>query len=288
MRVRAAFAGRAIRDRRMVQVTELQENTRGEPLSQFVGEEGFVTYFAMPLVVKGSVKGVLEVYQRTVMHPYPEWLDFLETLAGQAAIAIDNAAMFKNLQATNDELIQAYEATIEGWSRAMDLRDRETEGHTQRVTRLTMELAQAMGMDESRLVHIRRGALLHDIGKLGVPDHILSKTGELTPEEWEIMKKHTEFAYDMLSSIHYLKPALNIPYFHHERWDGSGYPLGLKGEQIPLEARIFAVIDVWDALRSNRPYRQAWEPEKVREYITEHAGDHFDPKVVECFLRITH
>jgi PAS domain S-box-containing protein/putative nucleotidyltransferase with HDIG domain len=288
MQVRETFAGRAVRDRRMVQVTELQENARGEPFSQFVNEEGFVTYFAMPLVVKGAVKGVLEVYQRTVMHPYPEWLDFLETLAGQAAIAIDNAGMFKNLQATNAELTQAYEATIEGWSRAMDLRDRETEGHTQRVTRLTLELARAMGVDESRLVHIRRGALLHDIGKLGVPDHILFKAGDLSPEEWEIMKKHTDFAYDMLSSIHYLKPALNIPYLHHEKWDGSGYPLGLKGEQIPLEARIFAVIDVWDALRSDRPYRPAWEPEKVREYITGHAGDYFDPKVVECFLRIIH
>jgi PAS domain S-box-containing protein len=284
--IQDSHAGRAVHDRRMVRVPELRENAKDPLFSEFVLAEGFTTYIAVPLAVKGSVKGVMEVYQRMPMHPYPEWLDFLETLAGQAAIAVDNAAMFTNLQATNQELVQAYEATIEGWSRAMDLRDRETEGHTQRVTRLTLDLARAMGVEEGRLVHVRRGALLHDIGKLGVPDNILFKSGELTPEECEIMKKHTEFAYDMLSSIHYLKPALNIPYFHHERWDGSGYPLGLKGEQIPFEARIFCVIDVWDALRSDRPYRKAWESDKVKEYITEQAGILFDPNVVNCFLKM--
>ena len=139
-------------------------------------------------------------------------------------------------------------------------------------------------MDESKLIHIRRGALLHDIGKLGIPDSILFKPGKLTGEEWEIMQKHPEYAYEMLASIHYLKPALPIPYLHHEKWDGTGYPLGLRGEQIPLEARIFAVVDVWDALRSDRPYRKAWSVEKTLEHIRSLAGSHFDPSIVEAFL----
>jgi putative nucleotidyltransferase with HDIG domain len=220
------------------------------------------------------------------LQPYQEWLDFLHTLVGQAAIAIDNITLFEDLQATNQELSQAYDATIEGWSRAMDLRDKETEGHTQRVTSLTLELARAMGMEEAQLIHIRRGALLHDIGKLGIPDHILFKPDPLTPEDVEILQKHPEFAYEMLAPIAYLKPALAIPYCHHEKWDGTGYPLGLKGEQIPLEARIFAVVDVWDALRSDRPYRKAWSKEEALDHIEEQAGIHFDPQVVELFFKV--
>ena len=279
-------AGRVARERRIVHVRDLKEASINPLFDGFVYEEGFKSYIGLPLIVKGKVKGVLEVFHRTSLQPYPEWLDFLGALAGQTAIAIDNAAMFENLQRSNQELSQAYDATIEGWSRAMDLRDRETEGHTQRVTSLTLVLARRMGVDEAKLVHIRRGALLHDIGKLGVPDDILFKTEGLTPEEWEIMKRHPELAYEMLSPIAYLKPALAIPYYHHERWDGSGYPIGLKGEQIPLEARIFAVVDVWDALRSDRPYRKAWEMEKTIEYITGLAGIQFDARVVDCFLKL--
>lgn len=279
-----SHAGRAAKERRMIRVANLRDTTNVLEFSQFVMAEGFVSYVGVPLIVKGKAKGVLEVYQRSPLEPYQEWLDFLQTLAGQAAIAIENTSLFGNLQSTNLELSQAYEATIEGWSRAMDLRDRETEGHTQRVTKLTLELARAMGIDESKIVHIRRGALLHDIGKLGVPDHILFKPGQLTPEEREIIEKHVDFAYEMLAPIPYLKPALNIPYFHHEKWDGTGYPLGLKGEQIPLEARIFALVDVWDALMSDRPYRKAWPREKTVEYIRSQSGTHFDPQVVECFL----
>ena len=178
----------------------------------------------------------------------------------------------------------AYDATIEGWSRAMDLRDEETEGHTQRVTDLTLKLARLMGIRDDQLIHIRRGALLHDMGKLGIPDQILLKPGKLTDDEWVIMRKHPVYAYDMLSSIEYLRPALDIPYCHHEKWDGSGYPRGLKGEEIPLAARIFAVIDAWDALTSDRPYRKAWSREKTLAYIREQTGSHFDPQVVEVFL----
>jgi putative nucleotidyltransferase with HDIG domain len=203
---------------------------------------------------------------------------------GQAAIAIDNASLFDELQRSNTELVLAYNATIEGWSHALDLRDKETEGHTQRVTETTVKLARTFDLREVELRQVRWGALLHDIGKMGVPDHILLKPGPLTDEEWVVMKKHPLFAYEMLAPIRYLHTALDIPFCHHEKWDGTGYPRGLKGEQIPLTARIFAVVDVWDALISDRPYRKAWSEKKARQHIQAGAGTHFDPKVVEKFL----
>lgn len=286
VRVGESHAGRAAKERHMIRISDLREAANLVDRAAFVEAEGFVSYIAVPLIVKGHLKGVLEVYQRSLLQPYQEWLDFFHTLTGQLAIAIENTSLFENLRATNQELLQAYDATIEGWSRAMDLRDQEPEGHTRRVTELTLELAQAVRVDESRLGHIRRGALLHDIGKLGIPDHILLKPGKLTAQEWAIMQKHTELAYDLLAPIEYLKPALNIPYFHHEKWDGSGYPLALKGEQIPLEARIFALADVWDALTSDRPYRSAWTKEQALAYIRDQSGIHFDPHLVEVFLKI--
>jgi putative nucleotidyltransferase with HDIG domain len=170
-----------------------------------------------------------------------------------------------------------------GWSSALDLRDHETEGHTQRVTKATLRLAQAMGVGEADLIQIRRGALLHDIGKMPIPDKILLKTGPLDDGEWDVMRQHPANAKKLLSSIAYLKPALNIPYYHHENWDGSGYPEGIRGEEIPLEARIFSVVDVWDALRSKRRYRDAWTDEKVRSYIRSQSGKQFDPRVVKIF-----
>lgn len=209
----------------------------------------------------------------------------LETLAEQAAIAIDNSQLFENIQRSNMELGRAYETTIEGWSRAMDLRDKETEGHTQRVTKMATDLAQAFGLNDQEILHIRRGALLHDIGKMGVPDHILLKPGKLVDMEWALMQQHPQFAYDMLQPIHYLRDSLDIPYCHHEKWDGTGYPQGLKGEQIPLAARIFALVDVYDALTSDRPYRRAWPKAKTLQYILEQSGKHFDPQVVEKFLQ---
>ncbi|MEW5941211.1 MAG: HD-GYP domain-containing protein [Chloroflexota bacterium] len=208
----------------------------------------------------------------------------MEILGGQAAIAIDNAELYENAQRSNAELRLAYDTAIEGWSRALDLRDKETEGHTQRVTAMALRLARAARMTEEEAAHIRRGALLHDIGKMGVPDSILLKAGSLTPEEWEIMRRHPVYAYEMLSPIEYLRPALDIPYCHHEKWDGTGYPRGLKGEQIPLAARLFAVVDVWDALRSDRPYRASWSEEQTRAYILEQSGKHFDPRAVEMFM----
>jgi len=191
-----------------------------------------------------------------------------------------------NLEHAHAELKAAYEATIEGWSRAMDLRDRETEGHTQRVTQLTLKLAEAAGMEHNELVHIRRGALLHDMGKLGIPDAILLKPDKLTDDEWAFMRRHPQLAYDMLHPIEYLRPALDIPFCHHEKWDGTGYPRKLKGNEIPLAARIFAIVDVWDAVTSDRPYRPAWQKEVALMYLQEQSGKHFDPQVVELFFKI--
>ena len=247
------------------------------------GEE-FRSYVALPLIAHGKLEGVLEIFQRRFFNPTPEWLNYLELIAGQAAIAIDNATMFDSLERSNAELTLAYDATIEGWSHALDLRDQETEGHSQRVTEMTVRLGHAFGLSDTELVQYRWGALLHDIGKMGISDEILLKPGPLTEEEWVIMKKHPIIAYELLSPVRYLRLALDIPYRHHEMWDGTGYPLGLLGEQIPLAARIFAVVDVVDALRSDRPYRAAWPEDKVRAHIRSLAGTHFDPKVVEMFL----
>ena len=236
------------------------------------------------MVVKGKVKGVLEVFDRKPFEPGSEWIDYFETLATQTAIAIENDSLLENLQRSNTELRLAYDATIEGWSRALDLRDKETEGHTLRVTEMTLQLAEKMGMSDVEKLNLRRGALLHDIGKMGIPDEILLKPGPLTDKEWIIMRQHPTYAYELLRPIDYLRPAMDIPYCHHEKWDGSGYPRRLQGDLIPLAARIFAVIDVFDALIVDRPYRLAWPREKVLAYIQEQSGKHFDPAVVTAFL----
>ncbi|HEU5097574.1 MAG TPA: response regulator [Roseiflexaceae bacterium] len=254
------------------------------PTEHALHRQGFVSYVGVPLVAKGRVAGVLEIFHRAELDRDQEWREFLETLAGQAAIAIDHAALFESMQRANLDLTLAYDTTLEGWARALELRDKETEGHSQRVTAMTLRLARALGMSEAELVHIRRGALLHDIGKMGVPDSILLKPGPLTEAEWEVMRKHPTYAYELLAPIAYLRPSLEIPYCHHERWDGTGYPHGLKGEQIPIAARIFALVDVWDALSCDRPYRVAWPQAQVRAHLRSLAGTHFDPRITEVFL----
>lgn len=284
LHLREGLAGQVGAERKLLHIPSLDKAERHYVRAAMLKEEKFVEYFGVPLVAKGSLKGVLEIFNRSALHPGAEWVNYLETLAGQAAIAIDNAQLFEGMQQSNQELISAYDATIAGWSRAMDLRDKETEGHTQRVTELTVQLALKMGFSPQEILHLRRGTLLHDIGKLGVPDNILFKPDELTAEEWDIMRQHPIYAFNMLIPISYLRPALDIPYCHHERWDGSGYPRGLKGEQIPLAARLFAVVDVWDALRSDRPYRSGWSTKQARQYLLEQSGKLFDPRVVETFL----
>jgi PAS domain S-box-containing protein/putative nucleotidyltransferase with HDIG domain len=279
------LAGRAAFEQRMMLVPDLATN-QTFLRRDFLEKEGFVSYAVAPLLAKGAVKGVLEIFHRSRLNFDSDWQNFMEGLALQAAIAIDNGQMFEGLQRTNLELSLAYDAAIEGWGRALDLRDRETENHTQRVTKLAVALARALGFNEQQMVHLRRGAILHDIGKMGIPDSILQKPGPLSAEEWEIMRRHPQFAYEMLSPIRYLRPALDIPYCHHERWDGSGYPQGLKGEEIPLAARLFAVVDVFDALTSNRPYRPAWPRAEAIAYLRQQAGKLFDPQIVAAFLKI--
>jgi PAS domain S-box-containing protein/putative nucleotidyltransferase with HDIG domain len=286
VRIGEGYAGQSALERRIIHVPSLANRENLVKTHLLNNRENFYAYVAAPLIAKGQVKGVLEVFHRAGLSPDTEWFSFLETLAGVAAIAIDNLTLFNDLQRSNMELSLAYDATIEGWSRALDLRDKETEGHTQRVTEMTLQLARRMGIAENDYVHIRWGSLLHDIGKMGVPDDILLKPGPLTDEEWEIMRKHPVYAYEMLSPISFLHKALDIPYCHHEKWDGSGYPRGLRENHIPLTARIFAIVDIWDALGSNRPYRQAWPVEKILEHIRSLSGNHFDPQVVEIFLNM--
>jgi PAS domain S-box-containing protein/putative nucleotidyltransferase with HDIG domain len=281
-----SYAGRAALERRLIQIPDLKVGPDSLLLETLLAEDEFVSYLGAPLIVNGQVKGVMEVFHRAKLEPDAEWLDFLNTLVGQTAIAVEIATLFESLQRSNSDLTLAYDATIEGWSHALDLRDRETQGHTQRVTEMTLNLARSFGLSEEELVQVRWGALLHDIGKMGIPDDIMLKPGPLTNEEWVVMRKHPTFAYDMLSPIRYLRLALGIPYSHHEKWDGTGYPRRLKGDQIPLVARIFAIVDVWDALTSDRPYRAAWTKEKTREYIRVESGAHFDPQVVEVFMQM--
>jgi response regulator RpfG family c-di-GMP phosphodiesterase len=283
----SGYAGEAALERRTVLIEDLSSASQDPSLHSWINEECFQTCFIAPLVAKGEVQGVLQAFHRAPFSPNNEWLEFFGALAGQAAIAVDSWRLFDHLQRTNQQLMLAYNATIEGWSTALDLRDKETEGHSRRVTDMTLQLARAIGgFDDDDLLRIRQGALLHDIGKMGVPDGILLKPGKLSEEEWKVMHKHPEYAYQLLSPIAYLRKALEIPYAHHERWDGSGYPQGLKGDQIPLPARIFAVIDVFDALSSDRPYRKSWPEKRVLDYIQERSGKDFDPRVVDTFLKV--
>ena len=248
LRFGEGLAGRAALERRMVKAYNLIDKQHEIYRSPLFAEEGFVAYWGMPLLVKG----VLEVYSREPAVPNQDWLDFLEVLAGQAAIAIDNAELYNNLQRSNTELFLAYDNTLEGWASALELRDKETEGHARRVTDMTTRLAKQIGIQDKDMIYVRWGARLHDIGKMAIPDDILLKSGKLTEEEW----------------------------------DGTSYPRGLKGDEIPLEARIFAVIDVWDALSSDRPFRKAWSQEKIIDYVREQSGSHFDPDIVEAFLEL--
>jgi HD-GYP domain-containing protein (c-di-GMP phosphodiesterase class II) len=284
------LAGQAALQRQIQSVSNLQD---GLPLQDpqrthlnIYDGEGFMAHYAVPLNAKGQVQGVLEVFLRSPFQPDDDWFAFLETLSRQAAIAVDNNNLFENLQRSNTNIVLAYDATIQGWSQALELRDKETEGHARRVTERTVRLAQFVGIPAGELEHVRRGTLLHDIGKMGIPDAILLKPGKLTEAEWVIMRRHPILAYEMLSSIAYLRPALDIPHYHHEKWDGSGYPDGLKGEQIPLYARIFAIVDVYDALTNDRPYRPAWTSAQTIEYIRAESGKHFDPAIVEAFLNM--
>jgi putative nucleotidyltransferase with HDIG domain len=238
----------------------------------------------VPLIAQGQIIGLLWMARRAAIDD----LEFrlLAAIGDMTANAMHRAGLHEQTVRLADDLALAYDTTLEGWVRALDLRDQETEGHSLRVAEMSVRLGRRLGLKQDDLVQIRRGALLHDIGKMAISDRILLKPGPLNDEEWVIMRKHPVYAYQLLSPIDYLRPALDIPYGHHEKWDGSGYPRGLKGEQIPLAARLFAVIDVYDALRSDRPYRSAWLEDRVLEHIRSLSGTHFDPDVVQSFLTL--
>lgn len=269
-----------------VLTTNAQEDPRFEK-QKSVHEHNLRSILCVPLKLKEEIIGVIFVDSRVFSGLFQkDDLEMLSAFADQAAVAIDNARLFDGLQTANKELRDAYVATLKGWALTLELRDKETQGHTQRVTALTKVLAKKLGINGEELEHIERGALLHDIGKMAIPDHILLKKGSLTLSERKYMELHPDFAKDMLEEIEFLHPAIDIPYCHHEKWDGSGYPRNLKGEEIPFAARIFAVVDVWDALTSERPYREPLPPEKVRKIIQADSGKHFDPHIVEAFLEL--
>ncbi len=277
-------AGRAAADQRNVYIPDLRV---GSVCGAAIGPEaqaGFSSYMAVPMSAKGQLHGVLELYAYRPLDATPEWQEYLETYADQGAIALENSQLVRTLERTNQELQRAYDRTIEGWASALDLKDEETAGHSKRVTDMAVRLARKLGVPAQELVHLQRGALLHDIGKMGIPDHILLKRGPLDAEEFEVMRQHPVYAYNLLFPIEFLRPALDIPYCHHEKWDGTGYPRRLQGEQIPLAARIFAIVDVYDALTSDRPYREAWPQERALGHIRDQSGTHFDPRVVQAFF----
>jgi putative nucleotidyltransferase with HDIG domain len=278
--------------RRVAENGEVILTTNAQDDPRFGQQDSVAAYHLLsilcaPLKIKDQLIGVIYVDNRIHSGMFQQSdFELISAFANQAAVAINNAQLFDDLQESNEELEIAYQATLEGWVRALDLRDRETEGHTKRVTALTQKLATAMGVSDADLVHITRGALLHDIGKMAIPDGILLKPAKLSEDERKLIEKHPVYAFEMLSPIKFLLPALDIPHCHHEKWDGSGYPRGLKGEDIPFAARIFAVVDVWDALVSDRPYRKGIKPAEIREHIRRDSGIHFDPEVVEAFLKL--
>lgn len=284
--LKTSFAGKAAREQELFRIGNLQEETQEADWESEKVTGQYVSFYAAPLISKGELKGVVEVFQKSFHEQDDAWEEQLSVLANQAAIAIDNAQLFENFENANQELNVAYDETIAGWARTMEYRDIETEGHSQRVSRMSQVMAWKLSLSSEEAVNLRRGALLHDIGKIGIPDVLLLKAGKYTPAEIELMKTHTIIAYDMLKPIHFLRDTLDILRSHHERWDGTGYPDGLAGEDIPYFARIFAIIDVWDALRSDRPYRPSWTVKETLDHIESESGKHFDPEIVVAFLDV--
>lgn len=279
------LAGRAAQERRTIFVQDL-EAAEGLPRTAAMQDEGFRSYHAVPLVAKGVTRGVLELYHRTVFTPEPEWTEFVNSLAAPAAIALDNAQLVSDMQRANIELELAYDRTLEGWARTLELRDYETRGHSDRVVALSRAIGRAAGFDGPMMADLKRGALLHDVGKIAIPDSVLLKPGPLIDAEWEVMRMHPVYGYRLLADIPYLSEAVKVAHSHHEKWDGSGYPLGLKGDEIPILARAFSIADVYDALRSERPYKHAWPRDEVLAYIKDQSGVMFDPAMVALIDRI--
>lgn len=285
MKLSGDLISSAIMDHQMIQVDSINEANLNPRIKKILQREQMESMQILPLYARGKSLGVVLVLHQGSKDIPSESVAFANALVTQASIGIDNASLFSEIQSFNKELRKAYDDTIEGWARAVNLRNRETAEHTRRVAEMALTIAEEnYSFSESELRDIWYGALLHDIGKIAVPDEILFKPGRLTDEEWEVMHRHPEAAYEMLNSIDYLKDALVIPLYHHEKWNGEGYPRQLSGEAIPFTARLFALVDVWDALVSDRPYRKAWSHERALNLIREQSGIHFDPEIVPIFL----
>lgn len=279
-----SMAQKVIESRQIIRYNHSSLNTVTEAFRNFMVLENFYDYLGLPLVEDQQVLGVLEIFSQTPINTTLDWRLHLKFIRGLASNTIRRKLLAEKQKSTATELEIAYSETLEAWVRALEIRDQYTAGHTQRALDLTLRLATKMGIPDEMLVHITRGVLLHDIGKLAISDNILRKTGPLDSEEWASMREHPKFAYNLLKPIQYLRPALDIPYCHHEKWDGSGYPQGISGDAIPYPARIFSVVDVWDALTTDRPYRKAWPKDDALNYIRSKAGTEFDPKVVDEFV----
>lgn len=280
------LAGASAESKELIQVLNLRESVINTPRELEFLVEDFVSYFSVPLLAKGRMVGVMELFHRETLAPDQAWMDLLEMVAGLAAIAIDHQNLYNNLDRSRAEINQSLDAIIEGWAEALELRGIESEGHWRRIDDLTMRLAQKLGLEGEDLIDIRRGALLHDIGKMGIPDEVLHKGTKLSVAERKLIGRHPVDAYELLKSVEGLKTALDIPLYHHERWDGEGYPYQLAGEDIPFAARIFAVVDVWDALLSDRPYRKAFSRDKALEHLRRESDKHFDPSILKVFLEL--
>lgn len=283
--VNEGLAGQVVKGRQIIGVSDLKGVNSNKLPAGFMMEE-FVSYLGVPLQAKGKVNGVLEIFNRSETKRDQDWFSFLEAFSHQASIAIDNARLFDDLQRLNIDISMAYDTTIESWARTLEIRDKYAIGHAQNVSGTCIRMASALGMDAETISQIRRGSLLHDLGTLGIPESVLLKPGKLTPAEWEIVRQHPRVAYDLLSPLPNWRKAVDIPYYHHERWDGSGYPQGLQRETIPLSARICGIADVYNALLSDRPYRPAWKKEKALKHISDNAGRLFDPDLVRLFLSL--
>ena len=277
---------RAVGERRSIQLENMLVPEPGDNHINLFSQEGFQAHITIPLIGQRDLLGVIEIFWRESQYVDTWKLEILQMVGEAVTFALEHKTIIEALKRRNDELTSTYTATIEGLSRALELRDLETDGHTRRVSALTVRLIEHMHIPVDQRASIQQGALLHDIGKLGIPDAVLLKPGSLTPREWKVMQQHPLYAYNILAPIISLREALDIPLYHHERWNGSGYPYGLVGEQIPLSARLFAVVDVYDALTSDRPYRSAWSRSQALEYLREQAGQQFDPQVVAHFLEL--
>ena len=285
LRLEDTPAGKAVNEKSILRISTPRAADAFAKLPDLANED-FVAYVAAPLVANDQVQGVLELWHREKLDSNATWLNALEQTAEKGAIALGNVLRVRRLQRSTIELAQAYDATIDAWSQALELRDYEPKGHTLRVTEMAVDFARLLGLGEIELANIRRGARLHDMGKMGIPDQILLKPDALTDEEWTIMHRHPLIAYEYLSPVEFLRPALDIPRYHHEKWDGTGYPYELRGEDIPLVARIFALVDVWDSLRSDRPFRKGWPEDKIKQHIYDRAGKQFDPDLADKFLKL--